>query len=110
MATVGDIEVQIDAALVAELKHAQEIISDLENKAIGANARLAELEELVTSYATTNEAQRERMGQLQEKLNAAYQRVRNLEGQMERENDLWVLMLATQEMIQLRWHRQKLQL
>lgn len=30
MATVGDIEVQIDAALVAELKHAQEIISDLE--------------------------------------------------------------------------------
>jgi chromosome segregation ATPase len=110
MATVGDMEVEINATLVAELKHAQEIISDLENKAIGANARLAELEELVNSYDTTNDAQRERMGQLQAKLDAACQRERALETQIERENDLWVVWPNTQEMVQLRWHRRKVHL
>ncbi len=43
-------------------------------------------------------------------INAALvERIKELEAQIERENDLWILWPSTQEMVQLRFHRRKLQ-
>lgn len=102
MATVGDIQVEIDSALVQNLK---------------------ELAELVASYSTTNEAQRKRIDELLEALAKANQRAETAEAQrrefeagylelarqISSEDDLWVV-INGKEMIQLRWHRQKVQL
>ncbi len=124
MATVGDMEVQINAALIQHIR---------------------KLETLVESYRLTNNALRDALDDKQKQLNAAIDSARKLvkqldvaldtaraaerdcktaldqrdewrrkaealEAQIERENDLWVVWPATQEMVQLRYHRRKLQL
>ena len=123
MATVGDMEVQINAALIQHIRELEALVDSyrLTNEAL-RNALDDRQKQLNAALGSARKLEKQLDAALQEARSAAYDcgtaleqrdkwlsRVKDLEAQIERENDLWVLMLATQETIQLRWHRQKVQ-
>lgn len=123
MASAIDLKVEIDATMLRYIRELETLVDSyrLTNEAL-RNALDDRQKQLNAAIGSASKMEKQLDVALQEAKAAARdcgvaldqrdnwrRKAEALEEQIERENDLWVLMPATQETIQLRWQRQKVQ-